>query len=1408
MAYGNTHSVSQNLKRILNILGYQLTPPVGNLGDLIVNGRPPQGYRHKYELLRALNNDPTLFDRAKDFLTTSSWTNDKVHNPVPLSADAGVLARYPVTYARPTDGAGAPIYRLGHGKNRLGDGGTMGSSPSFGGGQARGRIDLYDAGTYNFRHLLFFEPSYDVNYPHSSSWRSAIWNKDALNPQWIELVSRSPVNVNTASPQVLMALFVDLEGFFVNERRVPAPADLFYGFLAHRYYYDPVYTDLYSGTIAYRGFVGGWARYYPVMVPTVKHSEVGYLYRTRIFHGTGSKWGSTTTEPTIATAPILQELLACRDRKPSPSIAGINYATRPFAGQFRTWAQFNRFIDFLVERGLISDNRDVTFFYDYRPWAGNIPVVPTYPNTGSVPAGGQSPSGVSPIYWKTDTEVVGRTWVQDTNNTRVLSGPQRRIASQAAGDVLKANFNPNLHLNELNPDRNLFTLVDKTDLIVNSTEFCFTPMGAFEIESLGYVLRPTAGSNSLTAPDNRIVAQKKIATVVRLFEAEYVTLQSEFYQGDFGPRKYSSPTTNNGRATETGPEPDNGPQPMECNWDGYVALPTHGGIYSSMTYNKPKGLLGTTYHDVNFYPGVSFATLMGAPQMGEFLYAPFQLDHVAHYHAGNPPGGGPFSRPIGPNGTNPGSANSKRLKAYRIDSPDGSMPKSTAKDLALAQAAADSYFSGCSNLKDVEIHPAVEGVYRDAAGTSYYKYMAHGNLQFHTGGSISSRTPLSPIDDKSYGRTTNGRWADPDLNLIQAMAQCDAHIATHGSAWLDPVTNKPIRITSWYSWDVLVEGTAPPISLREQGRNFPDVPEGTMGSAGAVSGPYSPPMSTWQTIPHKYRLCYTYRVGPLLQPTESTGTLPAAPTNKFKYGPSDLRVDGAYVELHSAFGYDIRTTRLGNFGVISFWYKPNYYPEVTTRIKTLVSLANYYQRQIQGDYGLAAMSYPLPFNLFFLPSYHTSDNLLPAYGEPGRPASFIWAVGADRNTLGAGSGGGIGTMTPPLNNEFKTASGPRGENSRYSASSTSALIDDFNRFTCSYDGSRNELRHHEWTHVILGCAPGSGFHHDSIDKNPWWGADPGPRMVVMVNGRVLSGTTQMVVHVTDGPNDYSVIHGDFLRIGGEFSETGIKDEYGNIIAANGPGSAPRMYYADGTIDEVYAWRNGDFRPQALLQFRAGRYYRPDDSDPSDGLFTSAPLSLQRTGRTIPPASSVASPPSSETMTLPGPLPFPGERKRRLIAVAWTVYGEDFRAGTEADGTSRFESYFNDYQYLAQTPSAPQQPLNISQTPADMNQYAYPTAAQMFILTQGGTTSRTFGPYHNEGWSVIRDSHENSTIATKVGGPVELQYEETVRFRVKLRVGADLDPLNSVLLATPVLDDVTLFYDRGKAEFASYVEVRN
>ena len=129
-----------------------------------------------------------------------------------------------------------------------------------------------------------------------------------------------------------------------------------------------------------------------------------------------------------------------------------------------------------------------------------------------------------------------------------------------------ANFNPNLHRNELNPDRALFGLVDKTDLIVNSTEFCFTPMGVFEISSEGRI----------AGPAGKRVALHRVSARVRLFDAIRETTQAQFYAGTVSERR-PGPETNNNWSLETGPEPDNGPGPGENGIEGYVQLATVGG---------------------------------------------------------------------------------------------------------------------------------------------------------------------------------------------------------------------------------------------------------------------------------------------------------------------------------------------------------------------------------------------------------------------------------------------------------------------------------------------------------------------------------------------------------------------------------------------------------------------------------------------------------------------------------------------------------------------------------------------------------------------------------------------------------------------------------------------------------------
>jgi hypothetical protein len=725
------------------------------------------------------------------------------------------------------------------------------------------------------------------------------------------------------------------------------------------------------------------------------------------------------------------------------------------------------------------------------------------------------------------------------------------------------------------------------------------------------------------------------------------------------------------------------------------------------------------------------------------LHAHFTLDHVAHHHIG----GAAKCVPLGPyrNNTSGGTATVPVSNNYYLTSVAKTMTMAQAKAQAIAMAQADPMFAGCSNFTTPDA----------------YSYMLKRKRNPTTGGILGVYSIGSP--------TTN--VADLELPIDNFFA-----------------TNYP-QYSEFYSlyceYGVQVSATRPGAAMTDPTINFPDIPE-------TIAGPYSPVMSGLQGVaPNKYRLCNSFQLASF-PPTSDTVMVPTAP-NKYRYAPSDLRLDGAYGELHAAFGYNLQGSRFTTHQVSCFWFKPNYYPESTSRVRTKLSFVNYYETQIQGNYGVASLSYPLPFNLFFLPSYHSfEDPTMPVYGEPGRAVSMIYCVGADRRVLQTTSGGGLGILSPTLNHEFEPWFGGNFDS------------EDFDRFTGKTDGKQNHYRHHEWHHITVANAPGSGFTPTPFDGA--WSAEPdpaNPRIRLFVNGRELQGSKQMVVHVNDGPNDYSVIHGDSVRLGGEFSETGIKNAVGQFVSNDSYSAPPRIYYADGTIDEFYMWRDGDFRQQAQDLFRFGRYYRANMSNALDALYTSPEIPLKKHGRVLAPNTTISSPPSTVTeVVLPAPTATP--RKRRLVAIAWTSYGEDYRPGVEpVTGVPRIEPFFRDYQSLISNNPATELPFAV---PADANGYPYPSAAEMSVISQNGAQMKIYGTYQNEAWSNIKDSHEIGGTATVEGIPPAVDDNNVVKFRARLRAGA-VGP-STVLLATPVLDDATLFYDHSVVKYLSYVEVRN
>ncbi len=96
----------------------------------------------------------------------------------------------------------------------------------------------------------------------------------------------------------------------------------------------------------------------------------------------------------------------------------------------------------------------------------------------------------------------------------------------AMRSLLKANFNPNSRLNKFNPNRSMWNLVDKQDLLPDgySTEFVLEPVHAHEVESVGRVL----------SPDGRLLASRTLVCEVSGPEVVRLSTQKEFVCADLG----------------------------------------------------------------------------------------------------------------------------------------------------------------------------------------------------------------------------------------------------------------------------------------------------------------------------------------------------------------------------------------------------------------------------------------------------------------------------------------------------------------------------------------------------------------------------------------------------------------------------------------------------------------------------------------------------------------------------------------------------------------------------------------------------------------------------------------------------------------------------------------------------------
>jgi hypothetical protein len=231
------------------------------------------------------------------------------------------------------------------------------------------------------------------------------------------------------------------------------------------------------------------------------------------------------------------------------------------------------------------------------------------------------------------------------------------------------------------------------------------------------------------------------------------------------------------------------------------------------------------------------------------------------------------------------------------------------------------------------------------------------------------------------------------------------------------------------------------------------------------------------------------------------------------------------------------------------------------------------------------------------------------------------------------------------------------------------------------------------------------------------------------------------------------------------------------------------YSGDHTVDEFYVWKNqGDADPLTL--WYRGRYYKPTDSSYGEGVFTSQGLALAANNviRQLPPAStSAAGPGGGAAPSLPAMT-----QMVRILGLSWTWYGEPF-LGDIVRGTSNLASNHTD------------DPRNTNNDPANHGQFQVlydhaPAAAGTFPLRDVKPLvslgvkdgSQTYGPFDDDGFSAVR--------ATNGTTPV-IQDPKNVKYFAQFRIQADF---SAILLATPVLDDVTVYWDDAQAHLLSYV----
>ncbi|MFC1586998.1 hypothetical protein ACFL54_01700 [Planctomycetota bacterium] len=291
-----------------------------------------------------------------------------------------------------------------------------------------------------------------------------------------EIEPRCPVNVNAASEELLKALIGSLQGWYLRE----GPAET----ISYCCYCDFV--------ISYGKDHKTRITYYQYHYGDEKNQNLRSSYESFGIpsgHWKDARFGEAHITPDLAAIDggVFLDDFVTRLYNRIHGDPGSGIVSNPI----ETWEEYESVAAGLLAELLPEDHEFWNEFWaDWSPCPGGYEVPPIFGTSCFLPPDIDYP------YW---------------------SEYGRKILL----DLLLANFNPNSQLNDFNPDRHVFRMVDKAQLTRYSTEFCFEPTGCFQIDSLGQVMQA----------EGSVTASQKISTVIKAFDMFRISTQDQFMKG-------------------------------------------------------------------------------------------------------------------------------------------------------------------------------------------------------------------------------------------------------------------------------------------------------------------------------------------------------------------------------------------------------------------------------------------------------------------------------------------------------------------------------------------------------------------------------------------------------------------------------------------------------------------------------------------------------------------------------------------------------------------------------------------------------------------------------------------------------------------------------------------------------------